>query len=225
MLGVRQPLLRADNQPIEFKRLKGDGAASALPTTLSMQSTDSLRPTLIALAGVPRQGFEFRAELKQADFSDPKANDLGLFFGFQDKSADALARHRFFVVQLDNRAVLKDTHGRLKIGTALLEEGEGALFDFFRPLHQGRGWIPLAAPADESPWRTVTVRVQDQRISVTVDKQPTQEFDVAWMFHADRWLQPFSLSPQGMLGLWVRNGHGYFRNVTLMALPGEETLP
>jgi hypothetical protein len=224
IVGARQPLFREDHQPIEFHLVKGTGVHTALSTGLVVSSTEPLMPTMIALAGMSRQGFEFRVDVRPGDYNRPRTNDLGLFFGYRDRSGDPLARPRFFVVQLDRRPVLKDEYGRLKIGTALLEEGgegRGSVFDFFRPLPQDFGWIPLEPPSEERPWYTLWVRVEDGKISVGVDKLPPKQFDVPWLMRTDRWLQPYTVEPRGELGIWVRGGQGLFRNATLMALAEE----
>lgn len=125
-------------------------------------------------------------------------------------------------MQVDQRPVLADVNGRLKLGTAVVEEGEGALFDFFRPLAKEKGWIPLDPPTPAgNPWRTVTVRVHNHKISVSVDKSAPQEFDVPWMQRNDTWIKGDAPEPRGLLGIWVRGGSGAFRNATLLPLAGE----
>lgn len=224
---VRFNLFRADGQPVSQRIVLGNGKFTAFPTELMFLSTDKVKPTLLALDTPDSPNFEFTVELKAAPQKNPLENDLGVFWGWREKTEDPLARLRFLAAGLDTRSVLKDVHGRLYVGSWMFLEPKNGQTGWteqnIRPLHQGQGWIPLAAPpAGFDGWHKVSVRVVGRKCTVTVDRQPPREFDVAWMVHADAWLKAYSLNERGAVGVWVRNGRGSFRNVTIMALPGTE---
>jgi hypothetical protein len=222
-VGVRVNLLRDDHVPFRHQRLLGEGAFTPLGAELVVQSPRG-RPTLFALDNPRGQPVEFSVELRANGQRQTGVNDLGIFFGWQDRLADPQSRPRFFAARLDTRPVLKDIHGRLYLGTWMFEDAKGDRGGVFeqnlRPFHQGRGWIPLPKPPDKfDGWHAVRVRIEGQKFVVAIDKEPPREFDVNWITTADAWLQAYALEPRGALGIWVQNGIGSFRNATVKGLP------
>jgi hypothetical protein len=67
----------------------------------------------------------------------------------------------------------------------------------------------------------VRVTVRGQQFNVAVDDEPERSFVVATLVRDDKFLAPFALDCHGLLGIWVRNGTGHFRNATVMAVPME----
>lgn len=222
-LRVKVNLLRADFQPVMSKQYLADGKFHAIPGELVFRSPQGdNRPALLALDDPGEQNFEFSVEMKAWDQSKPLSNDLGIFFGWQDNLPDPQERRRFFALHLDRRQALKDIHGRLNIGSWLFEEAKGARGGWneqnVRPLHQGRGF-PALPPPGPNGWYRVWARVVGKDISVGVDNEASTDFDIDWMTRNDRWLKSFTLDTRGALGIWVRNGQGSFRNITITALP------
>jgi serine/threonine protein kinase len=230
------PLLRGDFAPVwPGQRVMGDGSIRGLPTELLVHSPPQARPTMIALAdstmaSPTHRWFEFTVELRQilgapTDQGDRTfGNALGVFWGYP--SADSGRHCLFFVVQLDQRPVLKDVFGRLTVGTSLVREAdgiEGSVFTWLRPLPRGKSILALPGPGPQPEgWRQVRVRVVDHEMKVTVDGGPSQEFSTGWLVGADSWLKDSSLDPRGAMGIWVRDGIGSFRNASYMALPGRD---
>ncbi|HJZ54209.1 MAG TPA: protein kinase, partial [Gemmataceae bacterium] len=224
---VRVNLFREDGQPAFHRVVLGDGKFSASPTGLMLFSAHKIKPTLLALDTPDGPGFDFAVELNARAQNNELENDLGVFWGWRDKGEDPLALLRFLAAALDTRPVLKDVHGRLYVGSWMfLEPKDGRMGiseQTVRPLHQGQGWIPLAAPPKGfDGWHKVSVRVVGRKCTVTIDREPPREFDVPWMVRADAWLKTYSLSERGSVGVWVRNGWGSFRNATITALPGAD---
>lgn len=217
---ARTPLLREDCQPILSRLLLGRGGFAAAPTgALLVQSPLDNLPTTIALDCVPRGGFEFSIELRQMRHQGENANDLGVFFGWNDPSADPLELQRFFLVHFDERPTGNHAHGQVTVSTAQFVDRQGARsgLNLFTPLPKGKGLLLLPRPAaGPEGWHTVKVRVSGTKVKLQVDDVPPNELDVAGVVSADPKLKNTKLSPRGALGVWVRNGLGSFRNATVM---------
>lgn len=221
-LGAHTPLLRVDGQPILSRVVWGEGKYTPIPGNgMVVVSPKDNKPTLIGLDHPPAS-FEFAVELRQGDIAEKNANDLGVFFGWRE-AADPLALTRFFIVQLDERPVQKDAHGRVNLGTSQLlaaKGARGAVTQLLAPLPQGRGMLALKQHAGgRGAWRRLAVRVEGGKIRVTVDDDRADEFEVGWLLRNDKRLKNVSLDPHGVLGVWVRNGQGSFRHATIMPLP------
>ncbi|MCI0376132.1 MAG: serine/threonine protein kinase [Gemmataceae bacterium] len=225
-INVPLPLLRADLQPVRHQRVLGDGWFHPIAPELVLQSPARI-PTLLALDYPDSRAFEFAVELRAHDFGRPEEHDLGIFFGWQDELADPLARKRFFALRLDKRAVLKDIHGRLYIGTWLIEESKGARGGVIeqapRPIKIHPSWIALAPPPPKfDGWYKVWVRVEGSVITASVNNETPLVFEVERI--RDVWgLKGFVVEPHGALGIWVRNGLGHFRNATITKLPNAKS--
>src|SRR5262249_11528979 len=101
-------------------------------------------------------------------------------------------------------------------------EFRGSWHNILEPLPKGRGFLPLGAPRqDLGNWRLLQVRVEDEKVRVSVDYVPL-DFDVPWVVANTKLLRNAPLAPQGKLGIWVCNGEGSFRNASIMALPETE---
>jgi serine/threonine protein kinase len=224
------PLLKGDFAPVwSNPRLMGTGTYNALPTELIVTSATDAQASLFGLAdstlGDPRRlWFEFAIDVRQQVGGSVDACQAGVFWGYRRESGDGGSRVCFFVAGIDERAVLKDAHGRVTIGSSLVETGDGnkgAVSAWLRPLPQGRSIVPLREPsAEANRWHRIRVRVVDYETHITVDEGPSREFAMEWLLGADPWLQNLGLDPRGTMGVWVRNGTGSFRNATMMALPG-----
>ena len=145
----------------------------------------------------------------------PWAHRLGVFFGWQHYPEDRDRPHHFFVIELDERPFGPHKHGRLIIGTASYRPAKGSRQEqtnWFVPLPETKGVLPLA---DSGKWHTLTVRVLDDMVRVTVDNVTT-EFELAWLRKAHPRLGP--LDPRGALGVWAKDGVGWFRKATVTAL-------
>ena len=218
-------LFRDDLQPVMYKQLLAPGKFEAWGNEVVFHSpaTEPQRPALLALDDPGDLNFEFAVELKAFEQKKEDFNDLGVFFGWQQRLPDdSIERWRFFAVQLERRPALDDHYGRLKIGTWLYEDSTGSR----QGVHEqtirvlpGRGILALPMPQDSfDGWYRVIVRVVNDKATVGLAKGSV-DFDLKWIRDNDRGIRNFALNPHGALGLWARNGRGSFRNATLTALP------
>lgn len=215
-------LLRDDHQPLQQRVLAGEGKLNALPTELVMRG-DGDQPFFLALDRIQHPAFEFTAEMSADGQLVDRVNDLGMFFGWRENLDDPMDQMRFFSMKLDTRKVLNDLNGRLYLGTWQFNPPKGAAAiheQDLRLLAKGRGWIPLVEPLKLKAvnWHQVRITVRDRQFTLELDGGPTEIFDLATLTQTDRWLAPFSLECHGMLGIWVRNGSGRFRNLTTTTL-------
>jgi hypothetical protein len=223
--GTRFPLLRVDNQPTKHRVMVGKGAITALPSELVLRG-DGDQPYFVALDRPTGAGYEFTVECKTMGQTADRVADMGIFFGWRENLADPMAQMRFFALKVDSRPILDDLHGRLYIGTWQFNPptaGTGIHEQDPRLLNKGRGWVPLSDPKrlKEKDWHPVRVTVRGQQFNVAVDDEPERSFVVATRVRDDKFLAPFALDCHGLLGIWVRNGTGHFRNATVMAVPVE----
>jgi serine/threonine protein kinase len=220
-IGVPVHLLRDDHQPVEYRVLAGAGRLNALPTELVLLS-DEGQPLFVAIDHPPGP-FEFSVECKAFGQTENSAGDLGVFFGWRENLPDPLAQMRYFALKLDTRPILNDAHGRVYFGTWQFNpsrKAAGMSESDLRHLLKMRSWIPLADPDKQGMdgWHRLRIAVVDQQFTIMVDSEPAQTLDVASIVRKDKFLQPMAVDCNGMLGLWVRNGTGHFRNATIMAL-------
>jgi serine/threonine protein kinase len=223
------PLFRADNQPARCKQLLAQPTYTPMSKELILFSrADGNKPSLLALDDPGEENFEFSVEIRHWGVPKPDGNELGLFFGWREELPDPLDRPRFFAVRLDPQPDEQRPNGRLTIGSWRFEEPKGAragmsegnIRVLFGPKDGPRGIVALPAPKDKRvPYYRVWVRVVGKKITVGVEDEPPVDFDVDWMMNNDKWLRTYSLDPHGALGIWTRNGQGFFRNPTIMALP------
>ena len=222
--GAKVNLLRIDNQPIDYRVLAGKGKLNALPTELSVRGEGD-KPYVVAIDHPPEPDFAFSIECRATKQNVERTNDLGLLFGWRENLKDQLAQMRFFALKLDTRPILDDKYGRLYFGTWQFNPPKGATGiaeQDLRFLLKARSWIPLADPKSlEAPaWHRLRVTVHGRQFIVAVDNQPEETLNIGQFLRNDKMLQAFSLDCQGMLGIWVRNGIGSFRNATITNLPG-----
>jgi serine/threonine protein kinase len=223
--GTKVNLLRVDNQPIEHRVMVGNGAISALPSELVLRG-DGEQPFVVALDHPTGPGYEFAIECKTMGQTADRTADMGIFFGWREKLADRMAQMRFFALKVDSRPIEDDLHGRLYIGTWQFNPpaaGAGIREQDMRLLTKKKwpGWMPLSGPErlKEKDWHPVRVTVRGQQFTVAVDDEPEQTIIVGSLVKDSKFLAAFSLDCHGLIGIWVRNGTGHFRNATIMAVP------
>jgi serine/threonine protein kinase len=220
-------LLRADNQPVWSQCLAGEGDLLPWDTHLMLRSPAGKGATLIALDNDPRRRwFQLTIELCQVMSPDPDKNQLGIFFGHRRSRDDPASRPRFFLVELDQHPAPGCPHGRVRLGTTRYLERQGTRAEIEEglcPLPGDRGVLPLPKPQDG---HHLCVRAVDDRLTLTVDERPAHrvEIDLADLRQADP-LGAQDLDARGALGIWVRNGRGYFRKAQLTPLPSERGGP
>jgi serine/threonine protein kinase len=226
-VGVPIHLLGQGQKPVRSLALLKDvdGGYWPLASELVVQGKGA-KPFFLALDHPKIANFKFTVEMRAIKQVAAAENDLGVFWGWREHLRDTQAAMRFFVLMLDTRPILKHTHGRLYIGTWQFNEVKakgGALAIWEqnpRMLHQGRGWIPLPDPAKvANGWHRIEITIRDQRFSVALNAEPAESFDVDWVLRTDKGLTRYDLDCRGMLGVWVRNGLGHFRNMTVLPLP------
>jgi serine/threonine protein kinase len=221
--GVRTPLIRDDSQPVRAEILWGKGHyVAAGGKEMVVYSPWDNNPTVIALDYLPRGSFEFSIEIRQDETKPMNTNDLGVVFGWRTVAPDPQAIRRFFNVQIDERPGLNCSYGRVTIGTGQRTEREGArgaISQLLAPLPNGRGILALGKPPNGPRWHKLVVAARQGKIRITVDGDLYEEFDVERLQDADSRLNNVSLDAGGAMGIWVRNGQGYFRNAFIKPLP------
>lgn len=224
-LNVRLPLLREDMQPDRYQFLLGQEKGSMQPIgkELILRSMDSEKPFLVALDDPGRDPYEFSIEVKpgEHELAQPNQYGMGLFFGWRSKAPDPRTFPRFFVLTLDRTPIGKDIHGRLKLQTWNFFHPVGGVTPPFEsmPVSLGGRWLALP-PADD--YCEVRVRVDGERLSVSVDQVRSLKCELDELVRENFKLQQAHVEFQGAFGIWVRNGFGFFRNATLKALPREQ---
>jgi serine/threonine protein kinase len=212
-------------EPLWEYRLIGKGIYAA-GRQMMLQAKPEDICTMVALDADPkRRWFEFAIELDQPDLlaakKSPWAHRLGIFFGWQHYPEDPDRAHHFFVIELDERPVGPHKHGRLIIGTASYRPAKGSRQEqtnWFVPLPETKGVLPLS---QSEVWHPLIVRVVDHKITVIVDGLRKTEFDLAWV--KKQHAQAGHLDPRGALGVWAKEGVGWFRKATVTALPSDNS--
>jgi serine/threonine protein kinase len=212
---TKVPLLRIDNHPIEHRVLVGDGAITPLATELVLKGNGD-RPFLIAIDHPKKVDFDFSVECKAFGQAGPRVADLGLFFGYRDNVPPPTVM-RFFVLKLDTKSELADKYGRLYYGT--WQFGPTANEQDPMAFPKESSYIPLPDPKSrkEEGWQQLQVSVRGKEFTIAVDELPARTFNVGALTRLDKRLAATSLECQGMIGLWVRNGTGHFRDATITA--------
>jgi serine/threonine protein kinase len=214
------PLLRDDFEPLWCRRLDGTGKYHPVPKGkfLNLASMDSGAPTMLILDDDPaRRSFRFSLELNQYDVKKPGQHQLGVFFGGPTRRADEEGTIRCFFIHLDEKPQDKLPHGRVLIGTRTFTKGNelrGNVRGPLVPVAKDKGTIPLSR---SRVYHRLTVQAANHEVSVTVDETHTLRFDPSTVNQEDPGGQ--SLSPLGALGIWVKSGWGFFRDISITALP------
>jgi hypothetical protein len=119
--------------------------------------------------------------------------------------------------------VAKTKNGALILGTAVIYRGSGGVgeaSDWIRPLPEKRGFCPLGPLKAANVWHRVQVHVLEDRITIHLDGEKRIQFDMDWLKKADP--ETRGIDPRGAVGVWTRDGKGWFKNATIMALPPEQ---
>ncbi len=213
MWGVPQSLFTLEHQPVWHRRLAGSGQFRRGPFQLILSSLGDF-PTLLALDDDPeRRWFNFSIELT-APLEEPGKNKVGVFFGLRKNTS------RFFAVEIDEHPAPSCPHGLARMDVWQVTEGTGADGGGrgSRRVPLGKGEIPLL---QSRAWHPLTVRVFEDRITVTVDGKQTSSFTMDWL--AEVAPDALPLNPRGALGIWAHNGlFASFRNAYVAALPSEK---
>jgi serine/threonine protein kinase len=220
-LGTRVNLLREDNQPVEHKVLVGDGAITPLASELVLKGNGD-DPYFVALDHPKGAGFEFTVECKAFGQAAPRTADLGIFYGWRENLPDPLGQMRFFTLKLDTRPVLNDGHGRLYFGT--WQFGPTQREQDPMPFPKMASFVALPDPRSrkDDGWHHLRVAVRGQQFTISLDDLPPQTFNGVDLTRKDKRLAATALDCRGMIGLWVRNGTGHFKNATVLAFGADE---
>jgi hypothetical protein len=214
-------LLRNGNEPDWSEVVFGDGAWHATPRQLDLMTRPGSTYAFLALDRDPqRRWFDYSIDLKQMSRTQPDQHQLGIFFGWRPRPAGADGLVRCFLVQLDERPGKEKGFGQVRIGTIGLRQGsghEGQYLDGFRPLPDGKDALPVVKSGE---WHHLRVRALDGEVAVTIDRALTVQFSMDWLRSKLPGIIP-PLDPCGDLGIWTREGIGFFRNATVAVLPSE----
>jgi serine/threonine protein kinase len=214
-------LLTEDHRPLWPERLTGNGTLGRTDrqATLSAPAKAAM-PTLVRLDDDPGHNwFEFSMQIKCLHVRFPRGkNETGVFFGWRHNPVEPALRYRFFAVQIDEREAEEAPYGRLIFGSWYLEDDrEGRVADGIRPFPGKQGTAPLPAPASKQDgWRQLRIRALHDRVKVFVDKMMLIDVDTARI--EQRGAIGGKLDPRGALGIWAKNGAGFFRDASVFAL-------
>jgi hypothetical protein len=167
------------------------------------------------------RAFEFGMSLQQPVSGNPEANQLGVFFGYRRSRSDPDKRFRFLALRLDEASA--DGQGpRLVIGTQFVEDARGLQQEMcgaLKPLPGAEGILPLPklAPAAKG-WRRLRVRANAQTVAVQVDDLKPVLLSLARVNQLHGWLEDGPIDPRGGVGIWARNGAGFFRDGFVITL-------
>jgi serine/threonine protein kinase len=210
-------LFNNEPRPRWSERILGSGKIRPAGKQLELPCFPPDLVNALAIADPDCSCFEFSVELMQMKSFDPGIDhELGIFFG---QSRDSDRPSRCFLVQLDERPVGEAQHGRLTLGTAILDKGsEGRAETLEWPALPPDNHVIRLSESMKGRWHVVKVRVQDQTFFVSVDGQPFREY-LLREFRNPNGAQRLTLT--GAVGLWSRRGMGLFRDATLTLLSSE----
>jgi serine/threonine protein kinase len=211
-------LQRTDFQPLWSRHLCGrKGYCLVTPDGLNLFGPPKEFFTLFALDDDPkRRWFEFSIEVKQFRGS---AGSGGIFFGWQTQATAAV--RPFFLVAVQEAPDGAPTPGHFEVSIQALDEGrpQGGASQWSIPVPAGKGVVVLRdRPADG--WQKVRVRAAGRRLSVSVGSASTT-FDLP-DFQGRLPPSVRAPDPRGALGIWAHERALFFRNATVVALPGDD---
>jgi hypothetical protein len=212
-------LLKRNFEPHWEHRVFGGGKYNLMADALCLTAFQEGTPTLLALDADPEQRwFEFQLELHPLSGGANGTNEAGLFFGWRDSPENPEAAYRFFVVEV----VEMERNGvrglEASVGTARLIRAKGNRagdFNWYRAIRGPQAALPIRP---DNGWHKLTVRVVDGKISIGADGLLANEFTMDWLRKTDP-TAAVDLDPRGALGIWARNGLGFFREAKVTALP------
>jgi serine/threonine protein kinase len=216
---IAVPLFNNEPRPIWSEAVLGSGKIRPAGKQLELPCWPPDAVNSLAVADPDCSWFELSVELMQMKgFNNGLDHELGVFFG---QSRDSAKPSRCFLIQVDERPVGEDRHGRLTLGTALLDKGSEKRAETLEwpTAPRASDVIPLTE-ATKGRWHVVKVKVLDQTFFVSVDDQPPREYKLH-EFRNPNGGQP--LTTAGAVGLWTRRGIGLFRRATLTRLPSENS--
>jgi hypothetical protein len=182
----------------------------------------STKYALFALDDDPlKRPFEFKAEMSRPLGSKPDENRLGIFFGRRDAIALGDMPPAFFILELVDPSDIPDRQAHVRIGSIVLKDrvGDRTEFESDRPLPKGQAILPLQ---HSGGWHSVKIRAHKKTILVSVDGDSVREINLAELKSLDPHPSTLTLDPGGALGVWSRNGVGFFREAYVASLPPEE---
>jgi serine/threonine protein kinase len=233
--GHSTKLLKDDFGPLWCRRLLGTGTYTPVPPskTLWVRSPMTDPATMLALDDDPRRlWFRYAATFSPMGGAKRGLNRTGLFFGFPTRRADPGAVVSCFVVEVDEHRQDGLPHGRATVGVwrfSLAKGPQGRFWGPIAPLPGGKGIIPLRKSRD---FHHVAIKAMDNEITVTVDEfdngfqkeRHSLQFDMAWL-RRQVGEAAQALDPRGALGVWVVDGIGHFRDVSVTAYPSRDQVP
>jgi serine/threonine protein kinase len=217
---VAMPLMKNNHEPLWTDRVHGNGGYRLFQNQLEVFSPKDEPATILALADPRRASYEFSIEVNQLESSlkeESSVNEIGLVLGWKRRPADADEHPRFLALQLNEFPRNDKTKPGIVVGTCRIvpdSDLRKRVVEPLKPLPASKAHIAFDGVKG---WHLVTIRVEKERVTATVDKKKTVEFTLDWLRAQDRHAGA-DLSTQGAVGVWVRQGRGFVRHATLTPL-------
>jgi hypothetical protein len=207
---VKGPPANLTYQPVWSRLLVGDGRYHDWEDWLSLESPFDPSPstTLLALDDDrARRWFELTAEVRQPFPSrEDRVNWMGVFFGWQEIEG---RQGRAYFVCLDTLPPPEGgpPYRQLSVGQGTLTvEAPGAKVIPLTPVQGDVVPHVRLTNTGKGSWHQLRVRAVANQVTVAVDDETPIEF-----------VPPFD--PRGSLGIWVQDGEGWFRTISVSVLP------
>jgi serine/threonine protein kinase len=217
-----KPLALQDENgwPVWKKKILGPGSATVFGRVLTVTSFSARkeeeklptnRITLIALDDEPEgRPYQFSVELGPlGPGGKGEPFEMGIFFGWRDLHS------RFFMLKLD---VFK-LPGKVTLGSGLVRDPDEFHTGTWSLLAGFPGVTGVIPVTQEQKLYELDLRVTPDHVWVSVGNQPPLELNVAQIRNTsqDTTISE-TLYPDGVVGVWVRNGGAKVRNARVMLL-------
>jgi hypothetical protein len=177
-------------------------------------------PTLFALDKVTHARYEVATELRWNQYRGVAwgRQEVGIYLGRRK----GIEQPAFLVVMLGKEPPVEKTPLTLSVWSYYFDEGgqERAQLERHMCLMPHS---PIVGPNAEDASHHLRIQVLGERVAVFLDRepQPSFQFDIATLRRKFPIPVTAHLDAHGQLGVWVRNGSGCFREMTVTLLSPE----